>query len=369
MITMNFVCEKQSLYEAINNVAHAAAIKSTITALEGIKVNIKDNVLEFTGFDLELGIKTEITALTQGSGEFVINSRLFSDMIRKMPADTVTVTVDETLNTVIKGGTAEYNIICLSAEEYPLLPIFDKEKGIAITQRTLKNMINQTVFAVATSDNKPILTGELFEFDGNNFNLVGIDGYRLAIRTEKASTDEVISFVVPAKALREVAALLKEDDDKYCTLYTSRKHIIFDIAEYQVISRLLEGDFHNYKGSLPDASTTEVILSTRDFINSLERCALLINDRMKAPVRCIFDKGEVNLTCSTALGKVQDAFPIDHSGPAVEIGFNCKYLTEALKNTESDKVKLFLNGGVSPMKISPLEGSAYTFLVLPVRLK
>lgn len=366
---MNFVCEKQSLYEAINNVSRAAAIKSTITALEGIKVKIKDGGLEFTGFDLEIGIKTEISALTGGSGEFVINSHLFSDMIRKMPADTVTVTVDEKLNTCIKGGTAEYNIICLSAEEYPLLPIFDKEKGIAVPQGVLKNMIGQTVFAVATGDNKPILTGELFEFDGDMFRLVGIDGYRLAIRNEKASTDEVISFVVPAKALREVAALLKEDNDKYCTLYTSRKHIIFDIGEYQVVSRLLEGDFHNYKASLPESSATEVILSTRDFINSLERCSLLINDRMKAPVRCNFSGGEVTLTCSTALGKVQDAFQVDHSGPSVEIGFNCKYLTEALKATESDKVKLFLNGGISPMKISPLQGNSYLFLVLPVRLK
>ena len=366
---MKFNCDKQSLYEAINNVAKAAAVKSTIAALEGIKVKLVSNTLQLTGYDLELGIKTEITVKGESNGEFVINSRLFSDMIRKMPADEVSVVVDENLASKISGGLTEYNIMVLSAEEYPEIPDFDRDRSFSLKQNILKNMINQTLFAVAVTDNKPILTGEFFDIENGGFNLVAIDGYRLAIRNEKLETDENYSFVVPAKALKEVAGLLKDDEEQSCEIFTSKKHIIFNISGYKVISRLLEGEFHNYKGSIPANTTTEVIVKTRDFINSLERCALLINDRIKAPVKCLFNNGEVKIHCSTSIGKFSDALTVDVAGPLVEIGFNCKYLLDALKATESDQVKLQMNGGLSPMKIVPLEGESYTFLVLPVRLK
>lgn len=366
---MKFICDKQSLYEAITNVSRAAAVKSTIAALEGIKVRLQGEMLQLTGYDLELGIKTEIAVKGEGNGEFVIHSRLFSDMIRKMPADEVCVEVDDTLAAKISGGLTEYNIMVLSAEEYPEIPDFDRDKSFSVHQAVLKNMINQTLFAVATSDNKPVLTGEYFDIENGSFNLVAIDGYRLAVRNERIADEERYSFVVPAKALKEVSGLLKDEEELSCEIFTSKKHIIFDISGYKVISRLLEGEFHNYKGSIPANNSTEVILKTRDFINSLERCALLINDRIKAPVRCLFKDGEVKIHCATTIGKFSDALPVDIAGPLVEIGFNCRYLLDALKATESDQVKLQMNGGLSPMKIVPLEGEAYTFLVLPVRLK
>ena len=366
---MKFACDKQTLCEAINNVARAAAIKSTITALEGIKVKLTADTLQLTGYDLELGIKTDIPVKGDESGEFVINSRLFSDMIRKMPADQVAVEVDGNLGAKVSGGLTEYNIMVLSAEEYPEIPDFDRDKSFSVKQSVLKNMISQTLFAVAVTDNKPVLTGEFFDIENGGFNLVAIDGYRLAVRHEKIETEEKYSFVVPAKALKEVAGLLRDDDELSCQIFTSKKHIIFDISGYMVISRLLEGEFHNYKGSIPAVTSTEAIVRTRDFINSLERCSLLINDRIKAPVKCLFSNGEVKVHCSTSIGKYSDAFNVDLAGPMVEIGFNCKYLLDALKASESDQVKLQMNGGLSPMKIVPLDGDAYTLLVLPVRLK
>lgn len=366
---MKFICNKQSLYEAINNVSRAVAVKSTISALEGIKVSLKGDTLQLTGYDLEIGIKTEIEVQSDDRGEFIIGSRLFSDMIRRMPADEVTVEVDENLGTKISGGVTEYNIVVLSADEYPDIPEFDRSDCFTVPQNILKNMINQTIFAVSVNENKPILTGELFDVKGEDFNLVAIDGYRLAVRTEKVSNTEERSFVVPAKALKEISNLLKEEDDLYCDIYTGKKHIVFDISGYQVISRLLEGEFHNYRGSIPANSTTEVIIKTKDFVSSLERCSLLINERAKSPIKCIFDNGEVKLSCATIIGKFSDSFPVDISGPMVEIGFNCRYLLDALKATESDKVKLLMTNGLAPMKIVPLDGEAYTFLVLPVRLK
>jgi DNA polymerase-3 subunit beta len=257
----------------------------------------------------------------------------------------------------------------MSADEYPAIPDYDSGDNFTMEQALLKNMINQTIYAVAVTDNKPILTGELFDISNYNFNLVAIDGFRLAVRTEKLDTDNHYHFVVKSKALSEVSKLLKDDDDMKVTVHVSKKHVTFEISGYMVISRLLEGEFHNYKGSIPSNHSTEIFLNTKDLIGSLERCMLLINDKNKAPVKCIFNNGQVKISCSTSIGKLSDEFDIDLTGPMVEIGFNCRYLLDALKASESDKVKLQLNGGLSPMKILPMEGDAYTFLVLPVRLK
>lgn len=366
---MKFICNKQSLYEAINNVSRAVAVKSTISALEGIKVTLNLDTLILTGYDLEIGIKTELDVISEDRGEFIIGSKFFSDIVRRMPAEEVTIEVDENLGAKIYGGVTEYNIVVLTAEEYPDIPEFDNNDCFSVPQGILKNMINQTIFAVSTNENKPILTGELFDVKDGEFNLVAIDGYRLAVRNEKTPNFSDRKFVVPAKALKEISNLLKEDDNLDCNIFYGKKHIIFDISGYKVISRLLDGEFHNYRGSIPASSTTEVIIKTRDFISSLERCSLLINERAKAPIKCIFDNGEAKISCHTIIGKFSDSFTVDIAGPMVEIGFNCRYLLEALKATESDKVRLLMTNGLSPMKIVPLEGDEYTFLVLPVRLK
>lgn len=366
---MKFTCSQQSLYEAISNVSKAAAAKSTIPALEGIKARLLGNTLQLTGYDLEIGIKTEISVNGEGGGEFVLNSRLFTDIIRKMPCETVCVEIDNGFATKVSGGLAEYDLISLSAEEYPQLPEFDKEKSFSIPQGMLKDMINRTIFAVAQTDIKPVLTGELFEIENGSFKLVAIDGYRLAIRNEALNSQENHSFIVPAKALRELAGLLKEENDAFCEIFTSKKHIIFDVSGYSVISRLLEGEFHNYKGSIPQGCPTEVLVKTRDFIDSLERCSLLINEKMKSPVKCVFENGKLKISCSTAMGKLYEELDADISGPAVEIGFNCRYLLDALKAADTDLAKLCMNGPLSPMKIIPKEGESFIYLVLPVRLK
>lgn len=366
---MKLIVSKQELSEALSNVSKAVAVKSTISALEGIKITVLDGKIQLTGYDLEIGIKTEIPANTDEKGEFVVNSKLFNDIVRKMPADDIVIEIDSKLSTTIKCGMTEYSIISLSAEEYPDIPDFDSEKYISISQAILKNMINQTIFAVSVTENKPILTGELFNIYDSNFDLVALDGFRLAVRSERVGCDDDYKFVVPSKALKEVSNLLKDEDEKIVNIHTSRKHIVFDVNGYRVMSRLLEGDYHDYRASIPVESATEVIINTKSFINSLERCALLINDRIKAPVKCLFDNGKLMISCHTSIGKVNDEFNIDISGPMVEIGFNCRYLLEALKATESDKVKLLMNSGLKPMKIIPMDGNSYTFLVLPVRLK
>ncbi len=365
---MKLTCNKNQLCEAINNVSKAIAVKSTIKALEGIKVQLKNSRLYLTGYDLEIGINTDFEVESDSSGEFIINARLFNEIIRKMPTDNILIEVEKNYTVSITGGSTQYTIAATSAEEYPKTPEFNESESFTIPQATLKNMILQTIFAVATNNTKPILTGELFEVENNTFSVVAIDGYRLAVRKESISTDKNYKLIIPAKALNEVAKLLKEDEELNCEIQMSKKHVIFEISGYHVISRLLEGEFHNYKGSIPTTSVTEVIVKTKDLINTLERASLLINERIKSHIKCTFENNSIKINCSTTLGKINDEIKADITGPAVTIGFNNKYILDPLKSIEDDEIKLLMNSSRLPLKINPLKGEDFTFLVLPVRL-
>jgi len=311
---------------------------------------------------------TKVEAQIEEKGSIILSARLFGDIVRRLPGDMVYLSVDAKNMTVIKSGPADFSIVGIPAEEYPELPMITGETSIKIAHNVLKSMIRQTIFAVAESDAKPIHTGTLFELGKNRIKLVSVDGYRLAMREETAQCEEEMNFVVPGKTLGEVLKLLG-DDDKELEILIGRRHIIFNIGKYCVISRLLEGEFLDYKAAIPNASTTELFVSTRTFIDSVERVSLLITDRLKSPLRCVFEDNEIKVSCSTAIGRAKDQIDAKISGDNVEMGFNNRYLIDALKNTEGDEVRIQLNGALSPMKVLPREGDSFLFLVLPVRLK
>lgn len=365
---MKIICSKQSLYEALVNVSKAAADKSTIAALECVKIKLFDSRLILTGYDLEIGINTVIPVISADKGEICVNSRLFSDIVKRMPTEEIEINIDENLTCTIVGGATEYSIKALSAAEYPAIPELGEGDEITVSQGTLKSLINGTVFAVSTNDIKPILKGELFEIADNCLNVVALDGFRLAVRTESIKSDDNRSFIVPARTLIEISRLLKDEDDVTCEIRVTKKRVVFDFSGYTVFSRLLEGEFHNYRGSIPQKCATEVIIQKRDLINSLERAQLLINERIQGKIRFMFEDNCVKLSCQTSMGKINDEIPADISGAKVEIGFNCRYLLESLKVIKDEKIKIMLNVGTIPTKIIPLEGSEYTYLVMPVRL-
>ena len=369
MQPMQLSCNRAGLYEALINVSKAAADKSSIPALEGIKFSVSPGSLCLTGYDLEIGIKTTLDVTSTGSADLIVNSRLFSEIIRKMPTDEINVSVDENMVMTISGGNTAYSIPAISAEEYPSIPDFDGDRSFVISQPVLRDMINQTIFAVSQNDTKPILKGELFEVVSGNLTVVAIDGFRLAVREEPVKSDVDLKFVVPAKTLSEVSKLLGAEDDKTCVVTVSKKQVVFDFSGYTVFSRLLEGEFHNYRGSIPQSSAIDVVIDKRELINCLERASLLISEKVKSPVRCTFDSGCLKISCRTQIGKISDEIKADVTGPMIEIGFNCKFLLDPLKVIPDESVRLLMNGSNLPMKIVPLKGSEYTFLVLPVRLK
>ena len=365
---MKFICEKEPLVEAVSNVARATSAKSPIPALEGILLSAKDGQLQLTGYDLELGIVTTIEAKTEQTGQLILSAKLLQDIIRRIPADTVCISSDERTLATIHGGVSEFTIPGLDAEEYPELPNFEQESDLVLKQGALKSMIDQTLFAIATSDSKPVHTGSLFDVKDSCVTLVSVDGYRLALRREPIVSDQTTRFVVPGKTLSEISKLLRNEDDE-AYLAISQKHIVFRIGGYYVVSRLLEGEFLDYNAAIPKVSKTTVKVNTRSLTDAVERTSLLISDRLRSPIRLAVMENKVQLNCSTSMGKAHDEVECEMSGEPVSMGFNNKYLLDALKASDCDMVKLEINGALSPMRILPLEGESFLFLVLPVRVK
>ncbi len=370
---MKFTCDKNSLSEAINNVLPAVSAKSTLIALEGILMNCANNQLSLTGYNLELGITKTIEVNSVEEGSVILSASLLSNIINKMPSGTVSVSTDEKLLTIIECNDVEFTILGLDAEEYPDMPSISDGKDFSLPHHLLKNMISQTLFAVAQTDQNPVHTGSLFDLSDGILSVVSVDGYRLALRKEKVSVTENFKFVVPGKTLGEIVKLLSrlvmEDDEEHIHISVSSKHISFCVCGYVIISRVLEGDFLDYKNAIPKESQTTVTIETRPFLDSINRASIIINERAKSPIRCTFAQNGVRLFCETALGKINDFIPAEMNGPEVKIGFNNKYMADALKASECEKIVIQINGPVSPMKVVPIDDDSFLFLVLPVRLK
>lgn len=366
---MKFICDKQSLYDAVAHVSKGIAQRSTIAALEGIKCRLSPDNLELTGYDLEFGIQKNLDVETGDNGEFVINARLLSEVVRRMSSNMVRFEIDDNLNVSMYCEATEFHISAMSAEEYPALPDMNMDEGMHIDQQVLKSMINQTSYAACLNEAKPVLTGELFEVRDDVLSVVAIDGFRLAICNEKADAKESMQFVVPKRTVTEVANMLKDDAKEQCVISVSRSHIIFEFDGYIVFSRLLEGEFHNYRSSIPATFNTEVIVSTGDLTRCLERCSLLINSKFNAPIRCIFSGGSLNVRCKTGIGEINDTIPIKISGPDVKIGLNNRFLLEAVRASDCDSVKIQMSGGNRVVKIVPMQGESFIFLLMPIQLK
>lgn len=365
---MKFQCSRQKLNEAVTNVQRAVSTKSTIPALEGILIKALNNKITLCGYDLEIGITTTLDADVRENGAAVLSAKLFADIIRRMPEDTITIETDEKLIAYISSGKVVYKIIGISDEEYPELPSVNGSDNLNINGGTLRSMISQTIYAVSEKDIKPTHKGSLFEIENGNIKIISVDGYRLAIRTEQINYNDEKSFIVPGKSLSEVTKLIT-DEEKDVQITVGDRHIVFQIYNYSIITRLIEGEFMNYKATLPKTHSTEMKVNTRQFINSIERMSLLLTERLKSPIRCKIEDGLIKTSCNTSLGQAYDEFPADISGEDIEIGFDNKYLLDALRNSETDEVKIQLSSPLSPIVIMPSDGESFLFLVLPVRLK
>lgn len=364
---MKISCLRTDLVSAVSNVSRAVSAKASIPALEGVLIKAYDSKLNISGYNLEIGITTDVEATVKQEGEIVLSARLFLDIVRRLPEEIVMIETDDRMVTYITCGKVDYQIVGMSSVEYPDLPTFQQTDEITLNTKILRDMIRQTVYAVSDNNSKPIYTGSLFEISGGVLRIVAIDGFRMAIRSENVDSESNTSFVVPGKTQLEVLKLIT-DDDENVEIIVGQRHITFKINSYMVISRLIEGTFLDYKSTIPTGEKTELVINTRMMIDSVERMSLLNSERIQSPVRCKFNENEIRMSCASAVGRANDVISVPVIGESVEIGFNNRYMLEALKNTDTDEVKMVLNGAVSPIVIKPVKGDSFLSIVVPVRL-
>ena len=367
---MRFTCEKSMLLTGLNITGRTVAQKSTLSVIEGILCRA-DNALSLTGYNMETAITYEIEADVRDPGECILPAKLFGDIVRRLPEGPVTVVVDSDYKVSIRAGYASFNISAESAEEYPELPDVNEGKAIAIPQSALKELISGTIFAVSENQGRPIHTGVKFEVEDDAISAIAVDGFRLARRTyhPKDATGRTVSFVVPAQGLKEVEKILT-DNDEDAAFTLGQKHILYQIGNATVICRLLEGDFLDWRRVVPTNCPIKLTAHVGDLTSSIERVGLIVSEKYKSPVRCLFGSQVVQLRTNTTIGAAEDRCSIAGDGKELEIGFNVRYIADALRAIPSEEVVLELTNGLSPIVLTPVDDKQdYSYMVLPVRIK
>ena len=372
---MKFTCDRNSLTYAINIAQKAVAARSTLPVLEGLLIKAKNGSVVVTGNDLEIGIECIFEAEIESEGSVVVNSRLFGDIIRKMTGESVVIDVNDNNVTNIRCGNSKFNITGIEAAEFPEIQRFDVQYEINLTKKQLKELVRSTIFAVGTNELKMILTGCLLEASGKNVNMVAVDGYRLAYKKIECENDTVsgyfgdVAIVIPSKSLNELTKIL-DDKDEEIKIFCSEKNIRFEFDNVVFTSRLLEGDYLDYKKIIPSEYKTKVKTDVKSVIEAVERASLVITSEVtKAPIILNIVDGEIKINCETQVGKVEEIIPVDMEGNAIEIGFNNRYLLDALKAVSTEEVKLSFIDSVNTCLISPVEGEDFKYIVLPLRLR
>ena len=367
---MRFTCEKSMLMAGLSITSRTVAQKSVLSAIEGILCKADDGLM-LTGFNMETAITYRIDADVTDTGVCVLPARLFGDIIRRLPEGPVTVMVDDNFKVSIRAGYASFTISAESAADYPELPDVEGGKRINIPQNALKELISGTIFSVSENQGRPVHTGVKFEVKGDTISSIAVDGFRLARRTyhseERVELD--LSFVVPAQALKEVEKIVA-DVDEMASFTMGAKHILFNIGDATIICRLLEGEFLDWRRVVPTNCPIKLVANVSDLVSSIERVGLIVSEKYKSPVRCLFSDNVVQMKTNTTIGVAEDRCSIAGNGRELEIGFNVRYLADALRAVPSEEVVLELTNGLSPIVMTPVEGDKkdFSYMVLPVRI-
>ena len=367
---MRFTCEKSMLVTGLNITGRTVAQKSALSAIEGILCRAGVG-LNLTGYNMETAITYQIEAEVSDAGACILPAKLFGDIIRRLPEGPVTVVVDDNYKVSIRAGYASFTISAEPADDYPELPDVGSGRSIRIPQTALKELISGTIFAVSENQGRPIHTGVKFEVADDTVSAIAVDGFRLARRTyhTEEPTGRELSFVVPAQGLKEVEKIVSDNDEDVAFTLGS-KHILFQMGCATLICRLLEGDFLDWRRVVPTNCPIKLVANVSELASSIERVGLIVSEKYKSPVRCIFSSQELLLRTNTTIGAAEDRCTIAGDGKELEIGFNVRYLADALRAIPSEEVVLELTNGLSPIVLTPVDKKQdYSYMVLPVRIK
>jgi len=372
---MKIVCEKEKLLKGINSVVRGVPTRTTMPILEGILIQTNDNELKLTSYDLELGIEYTMECDVKEEGNTVVNSIMFSEIIRKLPDTEISIEVNENNLLVIECEGSLYKLSTMNPDEFPELPKIVVENSIETEQTVLKNMIRKTIFAVSIEENRPIFTGCLFEVINNSLNVVAIDGFRMGwVSNSLSSASNNFKAVIPGKTLNEVNKIMLDSFDSI-KIGVSKNQAIFEMENCKIVTRLLDGEFLNYASVIPSNWETRIRVNKNSLQNCFERVSLIssssIEKEKKYPVKISIDVGKVLISCTNQTGDAKEEIYLETEGKELEIGVNPKYFLDALKAIDDEEIFVSFGTNISPCVIKPVDETSkdYTYMILPIRMK
>ena len=350
----------------VNTVLKAVSTKSTLPILECILIEAMNHQIKMTANDMELAIETIIDGDILEEGKIAVEAKLFSEIIRKLPNNDVTVDVADNYQMKITCEKAKFNIMGKPGDDFSYLPVIEKEKSIRVSQFTLKELIRQTIFSISDNENNKLMTGELFEVTGNKLTVVSLDGHRISIRNvELEGENDPVKVVVPGKTLSDISKILSGELNDMVNIYFTDKHILFEMEKTKVVSRLLEGEYYRINRMLSPDYETKIVLNKKEFFSCIDRATLLIKESDKRPIILNIGESQMELQVSTSIGSMKEEMEINRTGKDIMIGFNPKFLMDALRVIDDEEITIYMVNPKAPCFIKD-EKESYIYLILPV---
>lgn len=363
---MKIVCSKADLLNSVNIVLKAVSTKSTMPILECLIIEAQGDCIKMISNDMELGIETLVKGEIKENGIVALNAKVFSEIIRKLPENDITIETDSSYKATITCEKSVFDIMGRSGEEFPSLPMIEKNRFITISQFTLKEVVRQTVFSISDNENNKIMTGELFEIEGDRMRVVSLDGHRISIRRiQLKETYDPLKVIVPGKTLNEVSKIVSGEVDQDVKIFFTDKHIVFEFDDTVVLSRLIEGEYYKIDQMLSGDYETKITLNKKEFLNCIDRATLLIKESEKKPVIIQITDGNMELKINSSIGSMNEDIDIQKEGKDILIGFNPRFLMDALRVIDEEEIDIYLFNPKAPCFIKDKEES-YIYLILPV---
>ena len=363
---MKLVCAKSDLLNGVQIVSKAVPSKTTMSILECILIDASKGIIKLTANDTELGIDTIIEGNIVEKGIVALDAKIFYEIIRKLPDNNITIETDSNYKTVITCEKAQFTIIGKSGEDFSYLPIIEKTTPVILSQFTLKEAVRQTIFSIADNDTNKLMTGELFEINGDELRVVSLDGHRISIRKIKMKNSYAPSkVIIPGKTLNEISKILSGDTDKFVNIFFTQKHIVFEFENTTVVSRLIEGEYFRIEQMLSSDYETKVVINKKEFLSCIDRATLLVKEGDKKPIIMNITDEKMELKINSIIGSMNEDIDIDKNGKDLMIGFNPKFLIDALRVIDDEKVTLYMVNPKAPCFIKD-EEEKYIYLILPV---
>lgn len=363
---MKIICKKTDILNSVNISLKAVPTKTTMPILECIIIQVSNDIIKFITNDMELGIETIVNGQVIERGSVAIDAKIFSDIIRKLPDNDVTITTDTNYMTTIRCEKSVFTIAGRNDEEFPALPKIEKKEALILSQYSLKEIIHQTVFSISDNESNKIMTGELFEINGSEFKVVSLDGYRISIRKISLRHEfNPMKVIVPGKTLNDISKILSGEIEDEIRIYFTEKHILFEFDNTIVLSRLIEGEYYKINQMLSGDYSTKFTINRKVFMECIDRATLLIKESEKKPIILGITDNNLELKAITKLGSMNEQVDIAKEGKNIQIGFNPKYLIEALRVIEDEDVTIYMTNPKAPCFIKNSEEN-YIYLIVPV---